>query len=166
MRKKKRGVRNCYRIPHSSFLVPVPRSRLLHYAEVRRRVQIVSPGIIQNAIERAFGFDAEQLVDATERQVVTPTRLIAAWIGEPRLEAHALNAHGRLPSGRHPASTPLVHRFAGDLPIAVMHKCKWLANAQSWPRALRRDERVTNEATCARSRTHCGEPRARIAQQR
>src|SRR5688500_5850573 len=98
-----------------------------------RRIQVVSARIIENAIEGAIGFDPEQLVDATERQVMTPSRLIAARIGEPRLEAHALNEHGRLPGGRHPASTPLVHRFARDLSTAEMHTCKWLANAR-WQR--------------------------------
>src|SRR5919202_668126 len=64
-------------------------------------VQVVLAGVVDDPVERAVGLDPEQLVDLAERQVVASAWLIAAWIGEPRAQADALDECRRLPARGH-----------------------------------------------------------------
>src|SRR5690349_21875281 len=69
--------------------------------EVRRRVQVIFPRVIDDAVEGPTALDAKHLVDAAEREVVTATRFVAAGIRQPRPHADALDEGRRLPRGRH-----------------------------------------------------------------
>ena len=40
--------------------------------EMRRGIQVVVSGVVENPVERAPGLDAEHLIDATEREIVAP----------------------------------------------------------------------------------------------
>ena len=57
--------------------------RLSDRLEVRRRIEEVVARIVEDAVERAVRFDAEHLVDAAEREVVTAAGLVTSRVDEP-----------------------------------------------------------------------------------
>src|SRR5919112_2653489 len=69
--------------------------------EVRRGIKEVVAGVVEDAVEGTVGLDAQHLIDASEREVMTATGLVASGIHEPWLHADALNERRRLPRGRH-----------------------------------------------------------------
>src|SRR5687768_12988647 len=79
--------------------------------EVRRGIQEVVAGVIEDPVERAIGFDAEHLVDAAEREVVAAAGLVTSRVDEPWLHADALYECRWLPGGRH--GLPRRERSAG-----------------------------------------------------
>src|ERR1043165_9941433 len=68
---------------------------------MRRRIQVVFAGIVDEAKKSALRFDLNQLVELSECQVVATAGLVTPRVGQPWLDADALDESGRLPGGLH-----------------------------------------------------------------